>query len=145
MDNNVPAWKPPADIPIPGLPPIRRPHTKGRAIRFLEETVQEEEEEGQLVVVKASAGKGKEREREPEKKHLAKASKQAKPVMPPTHRTMAEETSSGKPSRALQSTSLAESNVDDEDNMDAEEINGPPCTRCAKNKLSAWFNQRQRN
>src|ERR1700761_1192385 len=59
-DDNVPAWKPPADIPIPGLPPIHRPHTKGRAIRFIEGTVQEEEEEGQPVVVKASAGKGKE-------------------------------------------------------------------------------------
>ena len=107
MDNNVPAWKPPADIPIPGLPPIHRPHTKGRVIRFLEQMVQEEEEEGQLVVVKASAGKGKEQVGEPEKKHLAKASKLAEPVAPPMHRTMAEGTSSGKPGSALQPTSLA--------------------------------------
>ena len=87
----------------------------------------EEEQEQELIVVKPSAGKDKEKEHPKElggkKKNPEKVSKPAAPV----------EGTSG--TKSGQVSPPAASDADDETDTGLEELNHPPCKRCAKNKI----------
>lgn len=136
-EDDLPAWQPPADMPLPSLPPVRKPQKKGRAIEYLERTMQvaEEEEQTEVVVVKPSAGKGKEKEREKEQEKEQGVKRKRPEVVSRPAGPLKEGTSSGMSGRVVKLTSMVPSDADDEDDIDLEELNDPPCKRCAKNKI----------
>ena len=97
----------------------------------MEEEEKEEEEEEEAVVV-STAGKGKGREQAKTKKRPEKSSIPAEPREDTSYRSKAEGASGGKPGQVRKSVSVVLSDTDDNKVADVEELNDPPCKRCAK-------------
>jgi hypothetical protein len=113
-------------MPLPPLPPARKPYVKGRAVAYLEGTIEEEDEEDEEaveVVGKSSKGKQKEGQAATTKKRPENGSKKL---------AESQGSTGGKPGRAHKSTSVVPSDTDDEKIL---ELNDPPCKRCAKVKI----------